>query len=96
MVFFGRNQKFIQFLTWQKNNFQDRIYIDEDIDIFNEDMLTLNRPVSALGVLTHSIFDSLEQFCHCFDRKFVSHELDFFPDFINRLRFSSAIVQSLF
>ena len=41
-------------------------------------MLTLNRPESALGVLMHSIFDGLEQFCHCFDRKFVSHELDFF------------------
>ena len=49
IAFFVRNRKFIQFLTWLKKNFQDWVKIDEDIDIFDEDMLTLSPPVCAIG-----------------------------------------------
>ena len=62
MALFVRNQKFIQFVTWLKKNFQDRTKIDEDIDKFGEDVLTMNRPSSAFGALVHLIFDGLKQF----------------------------------
>ena len=37
-----------------KKNFQGRTKIDEDIDKFDEDVLTMNRPSSAMA---HLIFD---------------------------------------
>ena len=82
MAFFVKNRKFIKFVTWLKKNFQDWVKIDEDIDIFDEDMLTLSLPVSAFEVLTHSVYDVLKQFCDGFDGKFA---LDSFPQFIKRL-----------
>ena len=83
-------------MTWLKKNFQDRVKIEEDIDIFDEDMLTLSPPVSAFGVLTHSVFDGSNQFCDDFDRKFASLALDSFPKFIQRLSLLFGIVCSLF
>ena len=50
MEFFVRNQKFIQFVTRLKKNFQDRTKIDEDIDKFDEDVLTMNRLSSAFDL----------------------------------------------
>ena len=96
MAFFVRNRKFIQFLTWLKKNFQDWVKIDEDIDIFDEDMLTLSPPVSAIGVLTHSVFGGLKQFCNGFSGNFASLSLGSFPQFIKRLSLLSGIVCSLF
>ena len=87
MAFFIRTQNLIQFVTWLKKNFLDRIKIDNDIDIFDEDMQTLNRPVLALGVLKHSIFDVLEQFCDGFGVRFASLAVDVLPWFIKRLCF---------
>ena len=75
-------------MTWLKKNFLDWIKIDNDIDIFDEDMQTLNRPVLALGVLKHSsdsTFDVLEHFCDGFGKRFVSLALDVLPWFIKRL-----------
>ena len=89
MAFFVRNQKFIQFVTWLKKNFQDWVKIDEDIDIFDEDMLTLSPPVSAIGVLTHSVFGG-------FSGNFASLSRGSFPQFIKRLSLLSGIACSLF
>ena len=72
-------------MTWLKKNFQDWVKIDEEIDIFDEDMLTLSLPVSAFEVLTHSVFDGLKPFCDGFDGKFASLALDSFPQFVKRL-----------
>ena len=83
-------------MTWLKKNFQDRVKIDEDIDCFDEDILMLSPPVSAFGVLTHSVFDGLKQFSDGFDGKFESFALDYFPKFLIRLSKSSANVCSLF
>ena len=51
-------------MTWLKKNFQDRTKIDKDIDKFDEDVLTINRPSSAMARL---IFDRLEQIFDGFD-----------------------------
>ena len=72
-------------MSWLKKNFQDRVKIDEDIDFFDEDILMLSPPVSAFGVLTHSVFDGSNQFCDDFDRKFASLALDSIPLFVKRL-----------
>ena len=90
---FVRNRKFIQFVTWLKKNFQDRTKIDEDIDKFDEDVLMMNCPSSAMA---HLIFDRLEQFFDGFDRNFASLVLDSFPQFVKGLSFPSTIVHSLF
>ena len=90
-VFFERIRKFIQLVTWLKKNFQDRTKIDEDINIFDEDMLTMNIPVSTFGALADLVFDGLEQICDGFYGNF-----DSFPHFVKGLCFLSAIIHSLF
>ena len=66
-------------MTWLKKNFRNQTKIDEDMDKFDEDVLTMNRPSSALA---HLIFDNLEQFFDGFDRNFASLVLDSFPQFV--------------
>ena len=80
-------------MSWVKKNLQDETKIDEAIDKFDEDVLMMNRPSSALA---HLIFDSLEQFFDGFDRNFASLVLDSFPQFVKGLCFPSIIVHSLF
>ena len=96
MALFVRNQKFIQFVTWLKKNFQDRTKIDEDIDKFDEDVLMMNRPSSAFGALAHLIFDSLKQFFDGFDRNFASLVLDSISQFVKGFCLPSTIIHSLF
>ena len=96
MAFFVRNQKFIQFVTWLKKNFQDQTKIDKDIDKFDEDVLMMNRPSSAFGALAHLIFDSLKQFFDGFDRNFASLVLDSISQFVKGFCLPSTIIHSLF
>ena len=83
-------------MSWLKKNFQNRTKIDKDIEKFDEDVLTMNRPLSAFRSLANLIFDGLEQFCDGVDGNFASLALDSFPQLVKGFCFPSAIVCSLF
>ena len=69
------NQKYIEFVTWQKKNFLNRMKNEAAIDFFVKRVLAANHPKAESRAESHALFHGTEQFDDGFDRNFLGHEL---------------------
>ena len=73
------NQKFIEFVTWRKKNFSNRIKNEAAIDFFVKSVVAGDRPKVNFRAESHPFFHGAEQFEDGFDQNFTGLELNFPP-----------------
>ena len=62
------NQKYIEFVTWQKKNFLNRMKNEAAINFFVKSVLAVDRPKAHFRTELHALFHHTEQFDEGFKR----------------------------
>ena len=73
------NQKFIEFVTWQKKNLLNQPKNDTAIDFFVKSVITVDCPRADFCAEWHPLFHGKERFDDGFDRNFLGLKLNLPP-----------------